>query len=129
MGDFHPQFVRKRQVRLPDFDEKVLAFCAHGMATREIQSNLREVYEVHIWPSLISRVTDADLDEVKVWQSRRLDGVYPIVCLDTIYLKVRTDGRVQNHAVCLALGIEMEGKKQLLGCRPARPKARSTQWS
>lgn len=114
-GDFDPQLVRKRQVRLPGFDEKVLALYARGMTTREIQSNLLEIYEVEVSPSLISRVTDAVLEEVKAWQSRPLDAVYPIVYLDAIHLKIRTDGRVQNRAVYLALAIDMEGQKQLLG--------------
>ncbi len=114
-GDFEPQLVRKRQVRLPGFDDKVLSFYSHGMTTREIQDQLQEVYEVEVSPSLISRVTDAVLDEAKAWQNRPLDAVYPIVYLDAIHLKIRTDGRVQSRAVYVALAIDLSGKKQLLG--------------
>lgn len=114
-GDFEPQLVRKRQVRLPGFDEKVLSLYARGMTTRELQGHLEEIYEVEVSPSLISRVTDAVLDEVKEWQNRPLDAVYPIVYLDAIHLKIRTDGRVQNRAVYVALGIDLAGQKDLLG--------------
>ena len=114
-GDFEPKLVRKRQVRLPGFDEKVLSLYARGMTTREIQGHLQEIYEVEVSPALISKVTDAVLDEVKAWQNRPLDAVYPIVYLDAIHLKIRTDGRVQNRAVYLALGIDLTGQKELLG--------------
>ncbi len=114
-GEFDPQFVRKRQVRLPGFDRLVLALYAKGLTVREIQQHLEEQYQVPVSPSLISRVTDAVLDEVKAWQSRPLDAVYPIVYLDALHLKIRTDGRVQNRAVYVALGIDLSGQKQLLG--------------
>lgn len=114
-GDFEPQIVRKRQVRLAGFDEKVLSLYARGMTTREIQDHLQEIYETEVSPSLISKVTDAVLDEVKAWQGRPLDAVYPIVYLDAVHLKIRTDGRVQNRAVYVALGVDLAGNKQLLG--------------
>jgi len=114
-GAFDPQLVRKRQVRLPGFDEKVLSLYSHGMTTRELQEHLEEIYEVEVSPSLISRVTDAVLDDVKAWQSRPLDAVYPVVYLDAVHLKIRTDGRVQSRAVYLALAIDLSGQKQLLG--------------
>ena len=114
-GTFDPQFVRKRQVRLEGFDEKVLSLYARGMTNREIQGHLLEIYGTEVSPSLISRVTDAVLDEVTAWQNRDLAAVYPIVYLDAIHLKIRTDGRVQNRAVYLALGINLEGHKELLG--------------
>jgi putative transposase len=114
-GDFEPRMVRKRQVRLPGFDDKVMSFYSHGMTTREIQDQLQEVYDVEVSPSLISRVTDAVLDEARAWQNRPLDSVYPIVYLDAIHLKIRTDGRVQTRAVYVALAIDLSGKKQLLG--------------
>ena len=114
-GDFEPRMVRMRQVRVPGFDDKVLSFYSHGMTTREIQDQLLEVYDVEVSPSLISRVTDAVLDEAKAWQNRPLDPVYPIVYLDAIHLKIRTDGRVQTRAVYVALAIDLSGKKQLLG--------------
>ncbi len=114
-GDFEPQIVRKRQVRLAGFDEKVLSLYARGMTTREIQDHLQEIYETEVSPSLISKVTDAVLDEVKAWQGRPLDAVYPIVYLDAVHLKIRTDGRVQNRAVYVAPGVDLAGNNQLLG--------------
>ena len=114
-GEFDPQFVRKRQVRLPGFDQLVLALFAKGLTVREIQQHLEEEYGVPVSPSLISRVTDAVLEEAKAWQERPLDAVYPIVYLDALHLKIRTDGRVQNRAVYVALGIDLSGQKQLLG--------------
>lgn len=114
-GEFEPQLVRKRQVRLPGFDEKVLALYSRGLSTREIQDHLREIYGVEVSPALISRVTDAVLSEVQAWQNRPLDAVYPIVYLDALHLKIRTEGRVQNRAVYVALGIDLSGNKDLLG--------------
>lgn len=112
---FDPQFVRKGQRRLGGFDEKVIALYARGMTTREIQGHLKELYKVEVSPSLISAVTDAVLDDVKAWQGRPLDAVYPIVYLDAIHVKVRSRGHVQTHAVYLALALNLEGNKELLG--------------
>ena len=114
-GAFEPKLVRKRQVRLEGFDEKVLSLYARGMTTREMQGHLKEVYEVDVSPSLISKVTDAVLDEVQAWQNRPLDAVWPIVYLDALHLKIRTDGRAQTRAVYVALGINLDGNKELLG--------------
>lgn len=114
-GDFDPRLVRKRQVRLPGFDSKVLALYSHGMTTRELQEHLEELYEVEVSPALISRVTDAVLEDAKAWQNRPLEAVYPVVFLDALHLKIRTDGRVQTRAVYLALAIDLTGQKQLLG--------------
>lgn len=114
-GDFEPQIVRKHQRRLPGFDDKVLALYARGMTTRDIQGHLEEMYDSEVSPALISAVTDAVLDEVSLWQSRPLDSVYPIVYLDAIHLKMRHSGLVKNQAVYLALGINAEGYKELLG--------------
>ena len=114
-GTFDPQFVRKRQVRMPGFDDKVLSLYSHGMTTREMQGHLQEIYQVEVSPALISKVTDAVLDEVKQWQNRPLDAVYPVVYLDAIHLKIRTSGRVINRAVYVALGINLEGNKELMG--------------
>lgn len=114
-GDFEPKLVRKRQVRLPGFDEKVLSLYSRGMTTREMQDHLHEIYEVEVSPALISKVTDAVLDEVKAWQNRPLEAIWPIVYLDAIHLKIRTDGRVQSRAVYLALGVNLTGEKELMG--------------
>jgi len=96
-------------------DDKVLALYARGMTTRDIQGHLEEMYDSEVSPALISAVTDAVLEEVKAWQSRPLDAVYPIVYLDAIHLKMRQSGQVKNQAVYLALGINREGYKELLG--------------
>ena len=112
---FDPKFVRKGQRRLGGFDEKVIALYARGMTTREIQGHLKELYKVEVSPSLISSVTDAVLEDVKAWQGRPLDTVYPIVYLDAIHVKVRSRGHVRTHAVYLALALTLEGNKELLG--------------
>ena len=114
-GDFEPRLVAKGQRRLPGFDEKVIALYARGLTTREIQGHLKELYKVEVSPSLISTVTDAVLDDVKTWQSRPLDAVYPIVYMDAIHVKMRASGHVQTQAVYLALGLTLEGEKELLG--------------
>jgi len=114
-GTFDPQMVAKGQRRLPGFDEKVIALYARGMTTREIQGHLKELYQVEVSPTLISAVTDAVLEEVRAWQARGLDPVYPIVYLDAIHVKLRTAGHVQSQAVYLALAINLQGYKELLG--------------
>jgi putative transposase len=114
-GQFEPQLVPKGRRRFPEFDDKVIALYARGMTTREIQGHLHELYGVEVSPALISSVTDAVLDDVQAWQARPLEAVYPIVYLDAIHLKLRTDGHVQTQAVYLALGITLEGEKDLLG--------------
>ena len=114
-GSFEPQLVKKRQRRLAGFDEKVLAFYARGMSTREIQAQLEEIYDIEVSPTLISNVTHAVLDEVKAWQSRPLSCVYPILYFDAIFVKSRQDGPVKNKAVYLALGVNLDGEKELLG--------------
>lgn len=114
-GTFEPRLVPKGQRRLPGFDEKVIALYARGMTTREIQGHLKEIYRVEVSPSLISTVTDAVLDDVKAWQSRPLEPLYPIVYLDAIHVKMRASGHVQTQAVYLALALTMDGEKELLG--------------
>jgi len=114
-GEFEPHLVKKHQRRLPGFDAKVLALYARGLTTRDIQGHLEELYDSDVSPALISAVTDAVLDEVTTWQNRPLDAVYPIVYLDAIHLKMRHSGQVKNQAVYLALGINLEGYKELLG--------------
>lgn len=114
-GTFEPQLVQKGQRRLPGFDEKVIALYARGMTTREIQGHLKELYQVEISPDLISSVTDAVLEDVRAWQARPLDAVYPIVYLDAIHVKMRAAGHVQSQAVYVALALTLEGNKELLG--------------
>ena len=114
-GNFEPQLIPKHQTRWAGFDEKILSLYARGMTVREIQGHLEEMYGAEVSPSLISSVTDAVADEVKLWQSRPLDTLYPIVYLDCIHVKVRDSGAVRTKAVYLALGINMAGEKELLG--------------
>lgn len=114
-GEFEPQVVKKGQRRLPGFDEKVIALYARGLSTRDIQGHLQELYQVEVSPSLISTVTDAVLDDVRAWQARSLDACYPILYLDAIHLRVRDGGTVQMRAVYVALGIRLDGQKDLLG--------------
>ncbi len=114
-GSFEPQLVRKRQRRLPGFDDKVLSLYARGMTTREIQGHLKELYGTRVSPALISAVTDEVLVDVQLWQSRPLDEFYPIGYLDAIHLKMRSSGHVQTSAVYVALAINREGHKELLG--------------
>lgn len=112
---FEPQIVKKHQTRLAGFDDKIIAMYARGVSVRDIRAQLEELYGVGVSPDLISRVTDSVLDEVKAWQNRPLDPVYPIVYLDALVVKGRDGGMVKNKSVYLALGINMEGKKEVLG--------------
>lgn len=114
-GSFEPQLVAKGQTRWHGFDDKILSLYARGMTTREIQAHLEEMYQVEVSPALISAVTDAILDEVKAWQSRPLDTVYAIVYLDALVVKMRAEGRVENRAVYVAIGVNLEGSKEVLG--------------
>ena len=114
-GDFEPQLVKKHQTRFTSMDDKILFLYAQGMTTREIVTTFKEMYGADVSASLISKVTDAVIEQVVEWQSRPLDTVYPIVYLDCIVVKIRQDKRVINKAVYLALGVNMEGHKELLG--------------
>lgn len=114
-GSFEPKLVKKGQTRFTSMDDKILFLYAQGMTTREIVKTFKELYGADASPSLISKVTDAVIDEVTEWQSRPLDPVYPIVYLDCIVLKVRQDKQVINKSIYLALGVNMEGHKELLG--------------
>ncbi len=113
-GTFEPQLIPKHQTRWAGFDDKIISLYARGMTVREIQSHLEEMYGTEVSPSLISSVTDAVADEVKTWQARPLDAIYPIVYLDCIHVKVR-EGAVRVKAVYLAIGITMTGEKEVLG--------------
>jgi len=114
-GEFEPQVVRKGQRRLEGFDEKVISLYARGMTVREIQGHLKDLYGTEVSPELISDVTDSVWEDVRSWQSRPLEEVYPIVYLDAIFLKIRDNGTIKNKAIYLALGITLEGEKDLLG--------------
>ena len=112
---FEPQLISKGQTRLTQFDDQILALYAKGMSTRDIVDTFKEMYDADVSAGLISNVTNAVLERVLEWQSRPLDDIYPIVYLDCIVLKIRQDKRVINKAIYLALGINMEGHKELLG--------------
>ena len=114
-GEFEPILVPKHQRRLAGLDEKILAMYAHGNSTRDISAQLEELYGAKVSASLISEVTDAVSDEVKAWRSRPLDEVFPIVYLDALYVNIKVNGRVSKRAVYVALGINPEGNKELLG--------------
>lgn len=114
-GDFEPQIVSKHQTRLAGLDSKVIALYARGMTVRDIQAQLEEMYGVEISPTLISNVTNSVLEDVRAWQNRPLEPVYPIVWFDAIHVKIRHEQRVITKAICLALAVTPEGQKELLG--------------
>ena len=114
-GSFEPQLVKKHQRRFTSMDDKILFLYAQGMTTREIVTTFKEMYDADVSASLISKVTDAVIEQVVEWQSRPLDAIYPIVYLDCIVVKIRQDKQVINKAVYLALGVNMAGHKELLG--------------
>jgi putative transposase len=114
-SQFEPQLVKKNQTRFDGLDEKIISLYSRGMTQREIQGHLEEIYGVEVSPSLISTVTDAVLDEVRAWQTRPLDSVYPILYLDALQVKVKSQGRVTNKAIYLAFGVNLQGLKEVLG--------------
>ena len=114
-GTFEPQLVPKGVTRLDGLDDKIISLYARGLTVREIQGHLREIYGTEVSPDLISRVTDAVLEEVKEWQSRPLDPCYPIVFFDALRVKIRDEGLVRNKAVYVALALDAEGHKHVLG--------------
>jgi putative transposase len=114
-ASFEPQIVKKGQRRFEGFDDKIISMYARGMSVREIRGHLEELYGVEVSPDLISRVTDEVMDEVRDWQSRPLDEVYPVIIFDALRVKIRDEGVVRNKAVYLALGFTIEGHKEVLG--------------
>jgi putative transposase len=114
-GEFAPQIVQKNQTRWTGFDDKILSLYARGMTTREIQGHLEEMYQVPVSASLISEVTDGVMEQARAWQNRPLEAFYGVVFLDALYVKMRHEGRVENRAVYVALGIDLAGRKDVLG--------------
>ena len=114
-GSFEPKILPKHERRFQGFDDKILSMYARGMTTRDIQAHLEEIYGVEVSPSLISEVTDAVLEEVRAWQHRPLEPIYMIVYLDALIVKMRHEGRVENRAVFVAIGVNQEGVKEVLG--------------
>jgi len=113
-GEFEPQLIKKRQTRFEGFDGKIITLYARGLSTRDIQAQLKDLYGVEVSPDLISTVTNEIIKEVTEWQSRPLDPLYPILYLDGIVVKVRDEGHVRNKTVYLALGVNLDGQKELL---------------
>jgi putative transposase len=114
-GEFEPQFIRKGQKRFGGFDTKIIAMYAQGMTVREIQRFLQEQYQVEVSTDLISTVTDSVMEDVIEWQNRPLEPMYPVVFFDALRVKIRDEGTVRNKAVYLALGIQRDGTKEVLG--------------
>jgi len=114
-GSFDPEILPKGQTRFDGFDDKIISLYARGMTTREITAHLKEIYQVDVSPNLISNVTEAVMAEVREWQDRPLDAVYPILFVDALMIKVRDQGHVINKAAYLAIGVNMSGIKELLG--------------
>ena len=114
-GEYEPQLVPKGIRRFKGFDEQVISLYSRGMTVGEIQEHIKEIYQTEVSKDLISTVTDGVIEEVNSWQTRLLDSVYPILYLDCIHVKARDNHTVINKAVYLAIGVNMEGKKELLG--------------
>jgi len=114
-GEFQPQIIKKGQTRFDGFDDKIISMYSRGMTVRDIQAHLKEIYGVEVSPDLISTVTDAVIDEVRAWQARPLDPLYPILYLDALVVKVKDQGRVSNKAIYLAIGVNLSGLKEVLG--------------
>ena len=114
-GTFEPQIIGKGERRFTGFDDKIIAMYARGMSVREIQGYLEEIYGVTVSPDFISQVTDAVVDEVREWQVRPLESLYPVIFFDALRVKIRDEGTVKNKAVYLALGILPDGTKDILG--------------
>jgi len=112
---YEPQLIPKRQKYFQGFDDKILAMYARGMSVRDIQTCLLDMYQIDVSEGLISQATEGIMEEVKAWQNRSLDNIYPIIFLDCIVVKSREEGKVCNRSVYLALGVTMEGQKELLG--------------
>jgi len=114
-GSFEPKLVKKGQTRIDGFDDKIISMYARGMTVREIQAHLKSLYGVEISPDLVSRVTNAVLEEVKAWQNRALEACYPVVIFDALRVKIRDEGFVRNKAIYLALAIAADGRRDILG--------------
>src|SRR6059058_4268592 len=106
-GSYEPKIIGKSQTRFTGFDDKIISMYARGMSTREIQGHLEEIYKVEVSPALISNVTDAVLEDVKLWQNRPLEEFYPIVYMDALRVKIRKDQQVENRAVHVAIGVNL----------------------
>ncbi len=114
-SEFEPVIIKKHQRRFDGFDDAILSLYSRGLSTRDIKAHLEEIYGVEVSPDLISSVTESVIEEVREWQTRPLEAVYPIVYLDALRVKIRYDGTVQNRCIYLAIGVKTDGKKETLG--------------
>lgn len=114
-GSFEPKILPKHERRFTGFDDKIVSMYARGMSTRDIQAHLQEIYGVEVSAGLVSEVTDAVMEDVRAWQSRPLEPLYMILYLDALVVKMRHEGRVENRAVFVAVGVTQEGTKEVLG--------------
>lgn len=114
-GTFEPKIIGKHQTRFTGFDDNIISLYARGLSTREIKQHLEEIYQVEVSPALISSVTDEVIDEVRAWQDRPLESFYPILYMDALQFKVRDGAQVRNKAVYLAIAVNMDGLKEVLG--------------
>jgi putative transposase len=114
-GSFEPKIIAKSQTRFTGFDDKIISMYSRGMTTREIEGHLKEMYGVEVSPTLISSVTEAVMEEVKAWQSRPLEETYAILYLDALRVKIRDGGHVKNKAIYVAIAVNMQGNKEVLG--------------
>lgn len=114
-GEFEPLIVKKGQTRWTGFDDKVISMYSMGMTVRDMQSHLKDIYGVEVSASLISDITDGVMEQARIWQNRPLEAFYGIVFLDALFVKIRHEGRVENRAIYVAIGIDLEGKKDVLG--------------
>lgn len=114
-SNFNPQIIEKGQRRFTGFDDKIISMYSRGMSTREIENHIKDIYGVNISAELVSNVTAGVLDEVKEWQNRILEPIYPIVYLDALVIKVKDEGHVRNKSVYLVMGVNIDGHKELLG--------------
>jgi putative transposase len=114
-GSFEPKVIAKRQTRTDDIEERIMAMYAKGMSTREIEEYVRDIYGASISPSLVSRITDRIMPEVREWQARPLDDIYPVIFFDGVWFKGRCDGKVAKKCVYSVLGITVDGRKDILG--------------
>jgi putative transposase len=114
-GTFAPQIIKKRQSRFVGFEEKVISLYARGLTVREIRAHLAEIYGTEISPDLISKITDAVIEDAKAWQNRPLERIYPILYLDALVIKIREGNAVRNFACYVAIGVNLEGQRDVLG--------------
>lgn len=114
-GEFEPQVIKKHQINANGIEEQIITMYAKGMSTRDIENHMRDIYGIDVSPGLVSKITDKILPQIAEWQSWPLDRIYPIVFLDAIHFKARKENHIVNKAVYSVLGVNMEGKKEILG--------------